>query len=655
MRSTLIIALTIFTLQGAWSQNRIQQQIDSLLQVAKSADDSTKLAILNRVGFHYVFNDLPKSKVYIDSALTIAEAVQHDYWRAALHNTKGIYHDISGQSDSAKFYFSKALSIAKAYNIDAIQANATNNLGMFHWNRSEYKEALSYFFKSLERSRAKEEEQETRASLSNIGLIYQDMKLYDKALSYHEEALALRRKYNKLNELPISLNNMAITLKAMNRLEEALPYVQEAVEVSQKQQMTREYLSALTTEGTILYQMDDLEKAEATLQMAIEKRNETNIDRKANLPNISNLLAIYNVQNNYAKANEYVVMGNDLLSEFPELENAAVEFYQEATKAAFAKGDISLGGDLFEKTLALKDSVFSSNNAEEIAALETEFKVAENERDLAQTRANLAESELEVRRKNTLIYGGFGLALVLGVLGYLFYSQQKLKNSQLQKESELQTALAKIETQNKLQEQRLRISRDLHDTIGSQLTFVTSSVDNLKYALEQNKPVTSEKLGRISEFTTETIYELRDTIWAMNKTEITAEEVQIRIANFIEKAGVARENTNFSFDVDPKIATMTFSSIQGMNIYRIIQEAINNALKHANANAIAVQIKAMSSAQEQKNDIQLSIEDNGTGFDEKQMEAGNGLANIRKRAKDLGGSATVISNQGEGTTIQVNF
>jgi len=62
----------------------------------------------------------------------------------------------------------------------------------------------------------------------------------------------------------------------------------------------------------------------------------------------------------------------------------------------------------------------------------------------------------------------------------MFYNQQKLRNSQLRKENELKTALAQIETQNRLQEQRLRISRDLHDNIGAQLTFIISSIDTLK-------------------------------------------------------------------------------------------------------------------------------------------------------------------------------
>ncbi|WP_170134724.1 sensor histidine kinase, partial [Marinirhabdus gelatinilytica] len=203
--------------------------------------------------------------------------------------------------------------------------------------------------------------------------------------------------------------------------------------------------------------------------------------------------------------------------------------------------------------------------------------------------------------------------------------------------------------QNKLQEQRLRISRDLHDNIGSQLTFVTSSIDNLQYALEIGNEKVTQKLGDISEFTTQTIYELRDTIWAMNKTQVTAEDLQVRIANFIDKAGKAAEGVTFNFEVDEGVSEKTFTSVEGMNVYRIIQESVNNALKHAQASKISVVMK-----QSEKGTL-VEITDNGVGFNEAEIEAGNGLANIRKRARDIGGKAQIVSENGNGAKITIHF
>jgi len=224
-----------------------------------------------------------------------------------------------------------------------------------------------------------------------------------------------------------------------------------------------------------------------------------------------------------------------------------------------------------------------------------------------------------------------------------------LKNNQLRREAELKEALAKIETQNKLQEQRLRISRDLHDNIGAQLTFVTSSVDNLKYGLTDKDDKVSDKLTSISAFTTQTIYELRDTIWAMNKEKISIEDLQARISNFIDKAGVADTKVKFIFQVADNISNeFMLPSIKGMNVYRIIQEGVNNALKYAEAQSIIVSLS------EKDNQFELSILDDGKGFDLKNTEMGNGLNNIKKRSRDLGGTVYFNSNN-KGTKITLTF
>ena len=299
----------------------------------------------------------------------------------------------------------------------------------------------------------------------------------------------------------------------------------------------------------------------------------------------------------------------------------------------------------FEQYSAVKDSVHSIKVQESIAALNIEFDTEKKQNEILKQRAQLAEMDLEARRKNTFIFGSLGLAIILGLLGYLLFNQQKLKNRQLQKEGELKTALAKIETQNKLQEQRLRISRDLHDNIGAQLTFIISSIDNLKYGFSDIGEKLGNKLSNISSFTSQTIYELRDTIWAMNKENITLEDLQARIANFIEHAQSASEKTDFSFNIDENVhEAHVFSSVEGMNIYRIIQEAVNNALKYADADEIEVNIS------KEETRFKIEVTDNGIGFDQSSTEMGNGLNNMKKRAQEIGATLQIKSTK-KGTAI----
>ncbi len=160
----------------------------------------------------------------------------------------------------------------------------------------------------------------------------------------------------------------------------------------------------------------------------------------------------------------------------------------------------------------------------------------------------------------------------------------------------------------------------------------------------------SGKLSGISGFTSQTIYELRDTIWAMNKENITFEDLQARISNFIDQAKVASEKTSFSFEIASEVnKEHILSSIEGMNSYRIIQEAVNNALKYSEATKIDVKIS------EKNGGISIAIEDNGKGFSKDSVELGNGLNNMKKRARELGANLSINSSSGKGTSVVMNL
>ncbi len=158
------------------------------------------------------------------------------------------------------------------------------------------------------------------------------------------------------------------------------------------------------------------------------------------------------------------------------------------------------------------------------------------------------------------------------------------------------------------------------------------------------------KLHNISTFTRSTIYELRDTIWAMNKNEITFEDLQSRISNFVDKANLISEDISFEFKAEENTQKdLKLTSIEGMNIYRIIQEAVNNALKYAEASKIEVYINII------KNELNISILDNGKGFDLKTVELGNGINNMKKRAHDIHLEIQIESLPNDGTTIKLRM
>jgi signal transduction histidine kinase len=232
------------------------------------------------------------------------------------------------------------------------------------------------------------------------------------------------------------------------------------------------------------------------------------------------------------------------------------------------------------------------------------------------------------------------------VIGYLVIKSNRLKHTQLKKETELQKALTKIELKNKLEEQRLRISRDLHDNIGSQLTFVISSLQYIQYQKKLKTEEIKSRVNDIGNFTQQTIHELRDTIWAMNKEKIELSDLISRLKNFVNQLNIKESiDVQISDALEQKLNTIRFTALEGIQIYRIIQESLNNAIKHAEANQITI------SFDYKHNQLIIKIEDDGKGFDLDKVKLSNGIINLQKRSDKLKAKLDIQSQLNKGTKI----
>lgn len=653
------LCICIVLIFGCFALGNAQTTLDSLLKVSQKQQKDVLVATLNEISWEYKNSKPDSALYYAKKALKISESFNYSNGVASSYNSMAGVFESQGKLDSAKAYHFKSLKI-KETNQDSVGiADSYNNLGIVYDQMANYSVALTYYFKALKLY----EQHQTSFDkvpmvLGNIGIVYKKQKEFKKTLKYYERALSIYEENNYEVGIVITKGNIGALQLKLEDYESAITYTTEAKDDYERLGYTRYVPYPIFNRAIAKDSLKRHEDAKLDFELAIRKFEETNNPYELSHANIGlahNQLFRNKPEEALQTLNKALLIAKE--NGFKEFE---VKAYQGLARVNAQLKNYKNAYDFQELYRKANDSLFEVEKTKTIFELETRYETQKNENIILQQRADLAEKDLEARQKNTFIFGSLSLAVVFGLLGYLFYKQQKLRNRQLKKESELQTALARIETQNKLQEQRLRISRDLHDNIGSQLTFVTSSVDNLKYALDGSNEKVTTKLGDISNFTTQTIYELRDTIWAMNKNTIKAEDLQVRIANFMENAGKSHDQVTFKFNAADSISEVIFTSIQGMNLYRIIQEAVNNALKYANASLISVKIEAIDSPQEFSEatanpKMQLTIKDNGLGFNEATIEAGNGLANMRKRARDLGGSATITATLNEGTTVKVVF
>ncbi|MCB0450933.1 MAG: hypothetical protein KDC97_12520 [Confluentibacter sp.] len=501
--------------------------------------------------------------------------------------------------------------------------------------------ASVYYHKALK-------ELENSGNSEKLGLLYDDMarifrKLHqpERALGFYDKALKLYESSNDLEGIARINNESGVVFRDDYKdYEEAKRRFEKSLKIQTQRKDTLGIGYSLEFLGYNELMRKNYVSAESYLKQALEVRK-TGKDDFALMLNYTALGEYYKAIKNYSASNEYFQKSNEVAQKIKFLDIQQYN-YQQITDNFESQGNYAEAYKSLKTFNILNDSLYSAEKLKNVEEITTKYETAEKEKQILQHKA-------EITNRNFWIFGLVTLAVIIGLIGFLLYKQQVLKNIRQQKDSELKLALEKIETQNRLQEQRLAISRDLHDNIGAQLSFIVSAIDTIKYYIADDNDKVTGKLENIGVFAHETIQELRDTIWAMNKSDITLNDLQSRIANFIEKAKQSQDNIRIMVEADNNIsADLKFTALQGLNIFRIIQEATNNALKYADASNIQIRIS------KKENSINFLVQDNGKGFVENDSETGNGLLNMRKRAQELGGELVLLSKAYKGTTIIFN-
>jgi len=635
MKKSLGILLFLCSFFYSYPQD-VNEVINGLKSELKTNPGDKRTAIIySDLAWYY-------SNVSIDSALSYGAKAIRDSKKlgdsillAQVYSDIGAVYFRKGDFQSSKKNYLQAYAVRKAQNDAKGIAKINNNLASVYMNLQQYEPAMKSFLNALEYFESMGDELNVNVTKSNIGLLQIQLNNYPKAIKYLKEAIRYNEKNNlhdRLCESYLNLGKAYVQLKdtvnatrclnkslenckltgnkkAISIVYQSLGLRQKKTEVSKKlYEASKKYSDGFNS---------DLDKA--NLQLSVAR---THIALKEFKQARVLLLKIKKVFED-KKSNEDLLFAYKLLVPvYAHLNQPdSVVFYNE-------------------KYTSLSQELIKLSVLKQTSDLEARYQTEKKEKLLLQAKA-------DVEKKSTLFYSALILALFITIIALLIYRQQKLKNMQQEQEFDLKTAISMIETQNRLQEQRLTISRDLHDNIGAQLTFIISSVDNIKHGFDIQNIKLNDKLNYISNFTKSTIVELRDTIWAMNNNEIHFEDLRARILNFMEKARCAKENIDFNFVIEEGLDQERLSSVVGMNIYRTIQEAVNNAIKYSDASEIRIEVG------NQEHQITIEVSDNGIGFDFETTEIGNGLHNMKKRIEDIKGIFSVSSETGKGTSIHI--
>jgi len=315
------------------------------------------------------------------------------------------------------------------------------------------------------------------------------------------------------------------------------------------------------------------------------------------------------------------------------LYNALAENYK-------VKGNYKEYAEALRLQMSVKDSLSKKNSGDELKNLEAKY-------DLQKQENTIIQQKLNITRKNLWLYGSLLFTLMaIAISWVLFKNYRRKQNRKMKLAVEEEKRIAVQSVIDAEEHERKRIAADLHDNLG---VYAASLSSNLGYLpLVYKDSGAADALQELKNNSNAIISELNDTIWVLKKDELSLTNISDRIKVFISR--ISKSYPEINIEVDEKIKTdYKLPSSQAFHLYRIVQEAVNNSLKHSKGKNITVTIDADTN-------WSIFIKDDGVGirtYKEPSTE-GNGLLNMKERSKEAGWDIKWVNSTNGGTIVAIS-
>ena len=319
------------------------------------------------------------------------------------------------------------------------------------------------------------------------------------------------------------------------------------------------------------------------------------------------------------------------------------------------KEDFENAYNLMTQYLSVNNQILQKQNTRDLKELEVKYETLQKENQIYQLKEEQVAKQNELKRQKTIkmaiLYGFLILLIPIVALLVVYYqklqtqsqltqrqqelNEQKLKT--LEQEQQLQLAEASLEAQT---EERSRIAKQLHDSIGGNLAGIKLQLSNLVSTSRNN----SELLKQVND-----TYELvRDISHDLTPKKFINSDYVNLIRVYLDN--IAKNSSlTISFSAHPNAKINSLPEKLKVEVYQIIQELTTNVLKHAKATSLEVHLNL------HQNELQLLFEDDGVGFDTEKHKTGIGLKNLNLRLQNLEASMLLDSALNRGTAITINI
>lgn len=536
------------------------------------------------------------------------------------------YHTNFDFEQSKKFYLLAQKKYAEFHDYIGIGI-IDINLGNLESNQGNFHKAIDFYFRSVKTFDTTEYHYILGEVYYSIGYVYQQMNQFNHAIKYGEKSLFEFQQGDyelpKVVTAQIFLAELYFQNNQTNKARNELKRAKLHIENNQ--------LNYLLPYFTIVH--SKLKQAEKQLIQA-----EKEFQHAQKYVQESQVTPLIGIQFNLAYAN--------ILSQLKQKEKAK-KLLEKILPVIDSLHLYVIGLDVTKELMSIYEE-----NGDYFAALnqlkkhqhyyhesiglkkQRAFKEIETKYQAAESKSKILEQQNELKEKEWIINRNFYITSVVILISSLLFLLlfMYFRSIKHKKENEIR----RLALQSK--EEKLRISRDLHDNIGSELTLIQSKI-NQRLFVSTNE-TEREYMHELSSYSKQAIEELRKTIWATKADAILISELESKIEQFVSRFPI-----EYSFHSD--YHDQALRSIVGLSLFRMVQESIQNAVKHSESTSI--EIKMMM----RNNHLEIQIIDFGKGFDVKLIPSGYGIENMHERVNEINGNYNIISSE-NGTIISLS-
>ncbi len=587
-----------------------------------------------------------------NKAVEMSKSLRFTTGVALAYLNMGISQVGQGQYDKAFAYYADAYPYSLQSPIHTSLVPTINiNIGATYYYMGEYAQSARYYYQAIRYLLQYEPDNiNMPITYSNLGAVLNRLGVHDQAFYYLEKAEVLSRRHKMTYPLALTLVNKGEAYIATGDTTSGIRCYEEALAVSRKENFIELQQALYSSQGELLLSKKKIKEAIGYFNKALSVDSNANPYYASIIPYYS-LGRAYYLLKDYTNAEMYLTKGISRAEQLGMLDNKA-DAHRTLAAIYEATGRYPASVNQMHIYLGLKDSLMNKERIQAINQLNIRYQTVQKDKELAEKQLLIARQQHQISGKNTLI-GIISLSTllftVLSLLLWVLYrnkhhkhrlQEERLRTMEREEEIKLMQALMQGE-----EKERTRIAQELHDGIGGMLAAIQMHFSASRNRQHDAVPA-QHNMDEIMKMLENTADEVRKTAHNLMPDILIKYSFEEALQLYCEHI-----NSGSKLQIDLQIhgTINTLPKSVELSLYRIVQELIQNIIKHAGASQAIIQVNQQETA------LSIMIEDNGTGFRSGDDYTGIGLQNLRSRVQALQGFLSIESAAGAGTTVYMEF